>query len=503
MKTDNTIETIHLADYLKVIINRKEIIVAFLVVTVALAILFTLRMPSIYKASSQLVIDKEQTFSPLTGRRLEIPTFLDQQLTFNTHFTLIKSKPVIIELIKELKLDQPGETIDEPLSFLGRIKDQLKNNIKLLKANIKLIIGRETKTFTPEEKMDSLVKAVQASINIVQVPETRLLAISVEGLDPIMTSNIANTLAKKYIEFDMGSRLSSSKDNLEWMNNEIYQIKKKLEDDEQKFHEYKQLNKLFSVEGKQKVINQKIAEFNNEYLAVRNQRLGLDAQLDEIVNLTSGSGDITHIRSIINNPAIDAIYHNLTELELERTRYSKVFKEKHPKMVQNSGEIVRNNAKLKSELLKEVDNLKSARSVLIVKENVIEKSIAEFESDALNASGKELRYSILQRNLITSQNLYDTLVSKVKESGIISSGASSNIRIVEKAAIPLYPVSPNKKKNILFAIILGLFGGVGLAFFLDYIDQSIRTEEDVKNSLDLPVLAIVPIADVNDSRETY
>lgn len=503
MKTDNTIETIHLADYLKVIINRKELIIAFLVVTVVLALLFTLRMPSIYQASSQLVIDKERTSSPLTGQRLEIPTYLDQQLTFNTHFTLIKSKPVIVELIKELKLDQPGEKIEEPLSFLGGMKAQLKENIKLLKTNIKLIIGRETKKFTPEEKMDSLVKAIQASISIVQIPETRLLAISVKGLDPIMTSEIANTLAKEYIEFDMGSRLSSSKENLEWMNNEMYQLKKRLEDDEQKFHEYKQMNKLFSVEGKQKVIDQKIAEFNNEYLAARNQRLGLDAQLDEIVRLTSGNGDIAHIRSIINNPAIDAIYHNLTELELERTRYSKVFKEKHPKMVQNSGEITRNKAKLKSELEKEVDNLKSARLVLITKENVMEQSIAEFESDALDASGKELRFTILQRNMMTSQNLYDTLVAKVKESGVLSSGASSNIRVVEKAAVPLYPVSPNKKKNILLAIILGLFGGVGIAFFLEYLDQSIRTEQDVENYLDLPILAIVPIADVTDSRETY
>lgn len=505
MENEQHIETIHLADYLKVILKRKTLIISFLVITVFLVLFMTLLSPSIYKATSQVVIDRESFSSPLTGRRTDYASYLDEQLTFNTHFELIKSKPVILEVIKDMDAAAASETeIDEPLSIPARIKKQIKSNIRLLKDNVKLLIGKESKEISPEEKLDLKVKALQGAIQIQQIPETRLVAISVRGISPIMVSELANSVAKNYIEFDMGSRLSSSKDSLEWMNNEMYRLKKRLEDDEKKFHEYKQLNKVFSVKGKQQVISQKIAEFNNEYLKARNKRQELDAQLNQIASLRAGSdGDIAHIRSIINNPAIDAIYKNLTTLELEKTRLSKVYKGKHPKVVQNTGEIERNKLKLKTELQKEVDNLKSERSVLQAKERVLEQNISEFERDALDASGKELRYTILQRNLDTSQNLYDTLVAKIKESGVLSSGTESNIRIVEKAVVPLNPIGPNKKKNLLFALIVGLFGGVGLAFFLEYIDQSVRTEEDVVNYLEVPVLSLIPTADIHDTKRAY
>ena len=132
----------------------------------------------------------------------------------------------------------------------------------------------------------------------------------------------------------------------------------------------------------------------------------------------------------------------------------------------------------------------------------MEEAIAEYEDDAMNTNSKELKYTILQRNMDTSQQLYDTLVAKVKESGVVASGASSNIRIVEIASTPIDPVKPNKKKNLLLSIILGVFGGVGLAFFLEYLDQTVRTEEDVQDLLGLPVLSVIPVADKAD-REGY
>jgi capsular polysaccharide biosynthesis protein len=113
----------------------------------------------------------------------------------------------------------------------------------------------------------------------------------------------------------------------------------------------------------------------------------------------------------------------------------------------------------------------------------------------MNTNSMELKYTILQRNMDTSQKLYDTLVSKIKESGVVSGGATSNIRIVENASVPVDPLKPNKKKNLLLSLILGVFGGVGLAFFLEYLDQTVRTEEDVENVLGLPVLAVIPVAD--------
>jgi succinoglycan biosynthesis transport protein ExoP len=204
---------------------------------------------------------------------------------------------------------------------------------------------------------------------------------------------------------------------------------------------------------------------------------------------------VANVRSLINNLMIESFYSKIVDLEMEQTRLSKIYKSKHPKVVQANSELEKSKKQLALEILKERANLKSERKVLYAREKILEKNIMEFEKDALDSSTKELDYTILQRNVTNSQNLYDLMISRVKESNILQTSNTSNMRIVEKAQIPTSPISPNKKRNLLLSIVLGLFCGAGLAFFLEYLDQTIRTEEDIQKHFDLLVLSVIPKAD--------
>jgi len=184
-------------------------------------------------------------------------------------------------------------------------------------------------------------------------------------------------------------------------------------------------------------------------------------------------------------------------MEVEYASLSKIYKSKHPKIIQIKNELSKNIARLDDELKKELASLKSKRTVLHSREKVLKDTIAEFEKDALNSSGNELEYSILQRNLNTSKHFYDTLLTKIKESDLLKTSDTSNIRLVENAVPSIRPVSPNKKRNYMMGIIIGLLCGGLMALLLEYMDQTIRTEEDVQKYLDLPVLSVVPIADTS------
>ena len=113
----------------------------------------------------------------------------------------------------------------------------------------------------------------------------------------------------------------------------------------------------------------------------------------------------------------------------------------------------------------------------------------------METNKKELDYTILKRNVEMNQKLYDTILSRAKEADIIGNIDVSNIRITEKAVLPTFPVSPNKKRNVVLGIIIGLMIGIGISFLWEYLDRSLRTEEDVHRYLDLPVLSVIPIAD--------
>jgi len=478
----------HLSEYFMVLSKRKVLIIAFFIITVSITMLVTFLMEPVYMASAKLIIDKETSSSPITGERTDFETYQSQAMTFNTHFKLVLSRPVISQLVTTLNLDNENIRDDIEINPIKEVMDQFKENVKLL-------LKIEKEELAPHEQKQMLMDKIKEKIKIKQIRDTRLLTIDIKDKNSILATDMANTLAKKYIEFNRSSKMESSKQALEWLNNELYELRKKLEDAEKKFFEYKQENKVFSIKGKQKMAEQKIGEFNNKYLETRNRRLGLDAKINELTQNLQGAKEVANIRSLIENPIIDTIYAKIVDLELEKTRLSKIYKSKHPKTLQINSELTRSKKRLDHEIKKEFKNLKSERKVLSAREKTLEKTISEFESDALDSSTKELKYTILQRNVNTSQNLYDLMVSRVKESNVLQTSNTSNIRLVEKAVIPIDPVSPNKKLNLLLSMIIGLITGAGLAFFLEYLDQTIRTEEDIQNHFNIPVLSVIPEAE--------
>ena len=484
-------DSIQITEYLDIFHKRKVLIASVFVLTLAVTLFVTFSTVPVYQCSATMIIDKSQESSPLTGQRIEYESFYSQELTFNTHSKLILSKAVIQKVLTALQLDDETGPNKKELEI-----SSVKKIIKKYKQNLKLLLNIKKKTpLTANEKLNNLIKSLRAKIAIEKIEDTRLLKISVKDIDPEQSALIANTLARQYIEFNLSNRVNSSENTLEWMNSELYRMKKKLEDAERDFFDFKQKNKVFSLVGKQKMVDQKLAEFNSNYIATRNKRLDLDTKIREIEKNFKASHDLAGIRSLINNKTIEDIYIKVKDLEIEYANLSNIFKSRHPKIIQIKDELRKNASLLDDELQKELTSLKSERGVLYSREQVLKDTIAEFEQDALNTSGNELEYSILQRNLNTNKHLYDTILTKIKESDILKTSDTSNIRLVEKAIPPVRPILPNKKKNLMMGIIMGLAGGILLALFLEYLDQTIRTEEDIQKYLDIPVLSVIPKAD--------
>jgi uncharacterized protein involved in exopolysaccharide biosynthesis len=367
-----------------------------------------------------------------------------------------------------------------------------KRLLSQARQNIRLLLGKKDKVLNPDEKHPRLRKVLIGKISIQPVKDTRLLKIVAEDHDPVVARKTANYLAKAYIEFNIENRLKSSRNTLSWMTDQLYEMKLKLQDAEEEFLAFKQQEKLFSITGKQGLATQKIQDFNNKYIETRNRRLEIDSRLAELRRSTRSDGDTLYARSLIQNPLIDTLYRQLLDSEVELSRLSKVYKSKHPKMIQINTKIDNTQKRLEVEVDKEVENLKSERSVLLAREKVLQKTMADFENEALATNRKELKYTILERNVETYKKLYDTLLSKVKESNIVESIDVSNIRIVEEAKRPGGPITADKRRNLLMGALFGLMIGIGIAFFLEYVDQSVRTEEDVQRYLGLPVLSVVP-----------
>lgn len=457
---------------------------------VTLVILNNSRLVPIYRATTTLIIDKEQTKSPLTGRRTEYETYLSESLTFNTHFKLLTSRPVLERVIKSLNLDQmQGNKGNGGIVEISPVREFFSR----LKKNIILLLSRKKEPLTPEERFTGLVQGVRGMINIFPVEETRLVKINVFSPSPFLAKKVADATALGYINFNIDNRLKSSQTTLSWLTDHLYEMKKKLEDAEAEFLAYKQEAKLISVQESQKIVAQKITDFNDAYIRARNKRVELDAKLAQLSRISGSGKDIPHLRSLIENKLMNDLYSKMVSAEVELSRLGKVFKSKHPKVMQIRIEIEKTRKKLNQELGKEVESLKAERAVLVSRERVLQKTIADFEEEGMETNKKELKFTILRRNVEMNQKLYDTLLSRMKEADITGNMDVSNIRITEKAVLPKIPVRPNKKRNILLGVIFGLMIGIGLSFLREYLDRTLHTEEDVEKYLGLPVLSVIPM----------
>ncbi|MFC1829421.1 GumC family protein [Thermodesulfobacteriota bacterium] len=490
-------QTIHLTEYYHLLLRNKWIIIISLVIAIGLALRYNAKLVPIYRATTTLIIDKETTRSPITGQPNSYESYLSESLSFNTHFELITSRPVLETVIRNLELDK----MDKKQAKKEFIEiSPIKQFLSRIKNNILLLFGRKK---TPSPQADphaGLAAALKGMVEIENVEDTRLLKINAVSPSPARARDVANGLAQAYIDFNITNRMKSSQNTLGWLTDRVYETKKRLEDAEEEFLAYKQDAKLISVEDKQKIISQKITDFNDAYLQARNQRLGLDAELEQLKKISQSGKNMPLPRSLVQNELIANLYSQRVQAELEFSRIKKVYKSKHPRFIQIQNQISQTQKKLNQEIRKELDNLEVEREVLLARESVLQKTIADFEKEGMETNTKELEYTILKRNVETNQQLYDALLTRIKEADIVGNVNVSNIRLTERARLPAAPIGPDRNRNLILSIVLGLIIGIGISFFRDYLDRSLRTEEDVRKYLGLPVLSVIPSADKGKQR---
>jgi succinoglycan biosynthesis transport protein ExoP len=495
--TDNQ-QSINVTEYYHLILRHKWIIIAAVGISLMLASIRNARMTPIYQATATIIIDSGAKKAYLPNDRPFYESYVSQTLTFNTHFQLIKSRPVIEKIIKKLNLDEHLNNEKKEIEEINPIRKFFSQ----FKINIFLQLGKEKKMPVEEDKLAGLVRSIQGMIGIEPIEDTRLLRINVMSPSPERAKNVANAAAQAYIDFDIDNQMKSSQNTLTWLTDHLYDVTKKLEDAEAEFLAYKQKSELISMEDSQTTTAQKITDFNDAYLIARNKRMELDTKLEQLEIISKSGKGVPNLSSLIQNELINDLHSQVVNAEVELSKIRKIYKSKHPKVVQASTNVSRIRYKLQAELQKEVENLKAERSILMSRENVLQKTITDFKDEAMETGKKELKYTILKRNVDIHQNLYNTLLTRLKEVDITGNIHVSSIRITAKASLPNYPMNINTRRNLMLGLIMGLMIGIGLSFLLEYIDVSIRTEEDVQKYLDLPVLSIIPLTDFSEKNQT-
>jgi succinoglycan biosynthesis transport protein ExoP len=494
----NLEEQIDLRDYLRVILKRRWIVVTvFAVIVISIAI-YTFTATPVYEATTRLVIEKE---NPNVVSVEEVMA-VDASGTdyYQTQYKLIESRTVAREVIRRLGLDKSEEFFPKPKDdVISRLKRSVTEAIASLKESIASLFktedGAHSSTSEEYEADSSMVSDFIERITVNPIRNSRLVDVSFRAKDPGLATKIVNTLAGAYIDQNLETKLDAVQNAGRWLHSRIDEEREKVEKADQALLRYKEKSGIvtdFSSDVEQ-VTAQKLAQLNSQVVEAESRRVEAETRYNQAVALEGSPDMLDSIPEVLNNELIRQIKSMEVELYKRMSELSKKYGQKHPQMVAIESELNTLQKRKAQEVNRVINSLKNEYRVALAREKSVKEALAEQKKEALELNQKAIGYGVLRREAESARHMYELLIKRFKETSLTEDMKTGNIRIIDKAEVPTVPVTPRKKLNILLAITVGLFAGVGLAFFFEYLDNTIKVPEDVKRYLKIPYLGPVPL----------
>lgn len=440
-----------LRHYLQVVQKRWGIVAACFVLVVGVVGVQTYLQQPIFRASARVVIERETQI--VNFQQTQTYEWNSSEF-FNSQVQIVRSRPVLQRVVDSLNLR-------ERKPEYGQAQDP--------------------------------TSLLQAVVSVDPLRNTRLIQISVEDPDPQLAAEMANALAGSYQTQNLELKLNAARDALVWLGNQVRDLKAKVNESELALQQYREQAGLGSLEEKQNLTVKKLAEFNGAYIEAKARRLEMETRLAELRRAAQNPDLLESAPMIVNNPLIQRLKGQLVELEVQRSKLLKVYRDKHPEVIKVQTQIDEIARRVKEEVDKVALSMESEYNVLKAREAAMLQATDQYRAEAQNLSKKEIQYGILKREADSNQQLYEVLLRKLKETSLIQGLDSNNVRIVDPAVAPRQPVRPQKARNLILATIFGLGLGLTAAFVLDHLDDRIRTPEQAERALEIPVLAVIPV----------
>ena len=496
--------------YLRVVHKRRWTIIAtFVIVLLTVAINVFTEEP-LYQANARMIIEKSNPNIVSIQEVMAIDTW-DPDYK-ETQYKIIESRSVARRVIKKLNLDESEEFNPTPKTgVIVSLKSSIRGMLSSLKKAVKGLIKTEPKVaqkpglMSDEEELlpdSGLVSAFIGRISVSPVRDSRLVDIGFTARDPEVAVRTVNALAQAYIDHNMELRLGTIQDAMAWMNERIEEERLKVEASERKLQEYREQEGIvteFSGEV-ETVTAQKLAQLNSQVVQAESSRVEAETRYKQALQLRDNPLILDSIPEVLSNSLIQSIKKSEVELYNRISELSGKYGKEHPKMKAAYSELGSLQKRKTSEINRIIDSLRNEFEVAQAREASLKAALERQKQESLELNKKAIEYSVLKREAEGARELYDLLIRRFKETSVTEEIDAGNIRIIDRAEYA-YQVSPNTRRDMRLAAVIGLMLGLGLAFFIEYLDNTIKSPEEVEPYFKVPLLGVVLGHQVKGRRE--
>ncbi|MFN8060146.1 MAG: polysaccharide biosynthesis tyrosine autokinase [Vicinamibacterales bacterium] len=469
-----------IASYLR-ILYRHRLPAALVLATIVLAALvYVFTATPLYEARAQLLIQVETP---------EVIQFRDsqdrEQLTtddYQTQYAILHSRSLARRTIDSLQLWEHPEFRVEGSSRLGQW------------------LGRDTVPATkdaapgPEEtgSQTRVINNFLAKLSVEPVTNSRLVDVKFRSREPQLASQIANTLARNYIDQNVETRFQAAKAAAEWLEQQLSEQRARLEKGQQNLQRYRESNPGSGADNAQNIVTQKLADLNAAVTRAETQRIEKQAAYERLKGIQSDQEALDSFPAILANPFIQSLKTELASLQRQRQDMAQRLGERHPDMVKLGSAIESAETRLHSEIAKVVQAVENEYLAAQAQEQRLLGELSQQQRAALAQDRKSIDYGVLQREVASNQQLFDSLLQRAKELGIAGEFRTTNVRIVDQAEVPQATVWPAKLQTLLMALLVGSALALVTAFGLERFDSRIKSPAEIPAQLGLPYLGLVP-----------
>ncbi len=437
---------------------------------------YLLMAPKIFRASSSIII--ESSSSRILGDKTESVDFGGTDYWSNKDFLETQYKVLASREVLQRVVDKKG--LDRDLGFLGveGIEDAEKR----------------------EEALERIVpvEVLAERTRIEPVKNSQLTQIVVEDVDPVRAAEISNAIVEAYIESNLDRRLDGTRAASQWLADQMADLKGKLESSEIALYDFRRENDILSasIEDRQSILSKRLNTLSESLTSVMGRRAELESALAEASRAQRENPSdplwARTLRLVSSNLVLGNLRTEYAKLEGQAAEAEERYLDKHPARAAAQEKLSTLRRRIVEEMNTVVASLRSEHRELLGTQTHLEALIEGLKVESFEVNKKEIDQRKLQREKENNERLYDLVLSRLKDADLAVMLKANNVRLLDAAVPPLRPVKPRPALVLALSMLLGFFGGVGLAYLAELLDNTLKGEDEIEEVLQVPFLGMLP-----------
>ncbi|HEX8474134.1 MAG TPA: polysaccharide biosynthesis tyrosine autokinase [Pyrinomonadaceae bacterium] len=516
---DDEGESAHLRDYWHTVRKRLWLIIGVVLTVTLLAAIYMIRQSDVYVAQARLQVDLETAGAALGSAKNQsviINNPVNDPTYFNTQLQILTSPGLLRRVAKTLDLEHNRafanpQSVRDRSSWKGVLRafglggsesatsDAAKDELPLT-TSVAPAVSRED--LAEARRLAPYVRALQAGLHVEPVKETRtagyvkdtrLIDISFRHPDPQVAAKVVNAVAETFTLSNLEKKTETNSSTGDFLQKRVAELQGKIRTGKEQLANYAKNHQILSLDKDQNIVVDRLTTLNRQLLEAENDRKLQEATYRAALNPKASAA-----LAESSSKAIGDVESELKKLRQQRAQLTVKYTNEFPAVVEIDSQIAELERQAKESRGAAqgttTTNLETRYRQALAREQSLRASLERQRGETLKQNDAGINYRILEQEIETNTGLLEGLSQRSRENDVVLAGTPNNISIIDYALAPDFPVGPKRKQGVMLAFLLSLAFGIGLALFLEYLNDTVRSSDDVERLLRLPALSVIPSA---------